>query len=166
MVLLLLNLQPNIKYDKPLPILLSKPIIVNTITRQMYVKNMKQNNPFNIRVNPANNWVGKIPTTNGFEAFDTLEHGIRAGLKLLQGYYYNKRGLNTVTNILHVYAPTIENDTDNYINIVCKYTGFKPNQQIDLNDRNTLIRLAEAMVFVETGEWLSPIASTYQKYFS
>jgi len=165
-LLLLLNLQANtLQPLRPYPILTEEPIVSNTVTRQKYIKTMKQNNPFNIRVNAANNWLGKVPTKNGFETFDTLEHGIRAGLKLLQNYYYTKRGLNTVTDIINVYAPPIENDTKNYIAVVCKYTGFEPNQVLDLTDKDTLIRLVEAMIFMEQGIWINPVNSTYNKYF-
>ena len=125
---------------------------------------MKQNNPFNIRVNAANKWLGKIPTPNGFEAFDSLEHGIRAGLKLLQNYH--KKGLNTVSKIINVFAPPVENETTNYIMTVCRNTGFNADQVLDLNDRATLLALAAEIIYVEQGSRIDPLGNTYNKYFT
>lgn len=164
LLLLFISAQTNLTDKQTLPILVSEVIVSNSSINKTYPK-MKQNNPFNIRVNKANKWLGKVPTTNGFEAFDTMEHGIRAGIKLLQNYY-TKKGLNTVTDIIKVYAPTIENDTNHYIEVVCQHTGFKPNEVINLMNRDTITRLAEAMIFMEQGVWLNPISSTYVKYFN
>lgn len=165
MVLLLsVNLQLNTQVTKHFNIPVGTPIISNTTTRHTYPMNMKRNNPFNIRTNSANKWVGKIPDNKEpFEKFETLEYGIRAGMKLLQNYS-TKYGINTVKDIIHKFAPTIENDTDNYIKVVCSITGFKPCDKLDLTDKVTIIKLAEAMIYVEQGVWINPVASAYNKY--
>ena len=94
-----------------------------------------------------------------------MEYGIRAGLKLLQNYA-SKYGLKTIQDIVHKFAPPFENDTDNYIITVCQRTGFNSTQQLDLHDEDTLVKLAEAIVYVEQGTYINPIRSTYHKYFA
>jgi hypothetical protein len=51
---------------------------------------------------------------NGFRAYDTWDDGIRDWFKLL-AQDSNYAGLHTVERILPRYAPSVENDTDNYI---------------------------------------------------
>ena len=172
-LLLLANLQLNTQITKCFYIV-DEPAVVNIISRHTYLNkqnvysypdNMKRNNPFNIRTNSTNKWVGKVPNNNEpFEKFETLEYGIRAGLKLLQNYS-KKYNLNTVEGIVHKFAPHSENDTDRYIDTVCKYTGFTSKQILDLTNRDTIVRLAEAMIYVEQGVWVNPITNVFNKYF-
>lgn len=82
---------------------------------------MALNNPFNIRCNPANKWLGKVtPPLSSFEHFDTLEHGIRAGLILLANYRHNY-GCDSVADFVSRFAPSSENPTKNYIRYVENY---------------------------------------------
>lgn len=84
---------------------------------------VRYNNPFNIRVS-FSRWLGKV-THQGvdFEQFDTLEHGLRAGFKLIINYY--KRGFCTVPSIINRFAPPTENNTRAYINfVVSKYEEY------------------------------------------
>ena len=87
----------------------------------------KNNNPLNIRFNTANNWNGQIGQNKGFCVFSEKKFGIRTGFKLLKNY--NANGYNTIEKILHRFAPTTENNTESYINYVCKQTGFKGRRE-------------------------------------
>lgn len=167
MVLLLsINLQTNIQPLQFFNIPVNRPIIVNTVYEDSYVNNIKNNNPFNIRNNITNNWVGKLPdNTESFEKFTNMEYGIRAGLKLLQNYYtkYNK---NTVEKVIYTFAPPNENKTEEYINTICLNTGFSRNQIIDLTNKDTLLKLAKWMVYLEQGIHINPLQEVYDKYFT
>ena len=164
-ILMLLTLSNLPLTNKPLQTL-NIPVATTITSKDTYIKHMKQNNPFNIRTNSANKWVGKLPNnTEPFEKFDTMEHGIRAGLKLLQNYY-TLHGLNTVEGIISKFAPAFENNTDLYIKTICTHTGFKRKQVLDLTKEATLLKLAEWIIFVEQGVYINPLKSVYVKYFS
>jgi len=124
------------------------------------------NNPFNIRTNPNNKWVGKVPdNTEPFEVFTELDYGIRAGFKLLQNYN-TKYGINTIEKIVHKFAPPFENDTHNYIKTVCNMTGYNSTEELDLTDKDTLLKLTAAIIYVEQGVYINPLEKTYNRFFT
>lgn len=87
-----------------------------------------ENNPFNIRYNPSNRWIGQNGISKGFVTFDSMEHGLRSGIILLRNYIY-KLDLNTVEKVINRFAPPSENNTRNYISFVCDVlssNGFSP----------------------------------------
>jgi hypothetical protein len=111
---------------------------------------MNSNNPFNIRRNDNNPWVGKVKDNKDpFEKFIEMKYGIRAGLKLLINYY-NNYGLNTIESIITKFAPPTENDTDNYIKFVCSKTGYCHDQLISLNNKTTLLSVAKSILKMES----------------
>lgn len=82
------------------------------------VRGIRNNNPFNI-VKSCHNWIGKIKGVDPkFETFDTMYHGIRAGLKLLITYV--ERGIDTPKKIIARFAPAAENNVDNYVYYICR----------------------------------------------
>jgi hypothetical protein len=104
------------------------------------------NNWLNIRYVERNRWKGLTGAEKGFCRFDTVEHGLRAALVIMQKYI--SRGVNTVEEIVNVWAPTTENDTANYIRNVCAWTGLRPDDAVT---RDNLGRLVAAMARMETG---------------
>lgn len=109
--------------------------------------NYESNNPFNIIYVKRNNWYGKIPIRKSrFERFYHIDWGIRAGFVLLKNKYSGK----TIEQIVYRFAPSHENDTENYIRLVLKFGGFKNrNQILNLNNKETLKRLGLAKLRVE-----------------
>lgn len=83
------------------------------------------NNPFNIRFNPANNWVGQTGSKNGFCTFESPVYGVRAMIKLYNNYL--KQGKNNIDSFITKFAPPVENDTVNYIEFVSTKTGLHPS---------------------------------------
>lgn len=65
--------------------------------------------------------------------------------------YQKKYSLHTLREMLMRYAPPIENDTSSYIRTVSDRADLAPDVAVDLSDKNTVIRLIEAMSFVENG---------------
>lgn len=110
---------------------------------------IRNNNPLNIRVS-GNNWLGKIPSENAFEKFESMKYGIRAAVKNLQTYY-NNYGLKTVKDIISRWAPSNENDTNTYIRVVCSYMGIEPDTEI-FYDGTQFADLVSAMSVVENGQ--------------
>jgi hypothetical protein len=105
------------------------------------------NNPFNLRPNGGAQFNGVIGKKEGFRnsgatsigffvVFDTLENGVRAGLKNLEGYSI-KRNLNNITDIINTYAPAKDgNDSTAYINVVVNY--MKSNWSTIVEKNTTL----------------------------
>lgn len=112
----------------------------------------RNNNPLNIRINPNNNWLGKVANnTDGvFEQFVSMEYGYRAALKLIQNYI-TKNNLQTVAEIIGKFAPENENDTAGYISRVCNSTGWLPTKVIDPTSMQDMCDLVYAMALVENG---------------
>jgi hypothetical protein len=102
-----------------------------------------ENNPGNIRYYPA--FKGCVGSTKGFCKFSTLGFGYRAILTLLTTYY-TKYGLTTIRGIVSRYAPPTENDTQGYINLVSRKTGFAADKVLQKED---LIFLVPAIVLQE-----------------
>lgn len=113
-------------------------------------RGIRNNNPGNIRRGNSA-WVGKVPfnqsTDNEFEQFQEMKYGIRAALKLLSNYMSNYQ-LKTISQILNKWAPTSENDTQEYINFVSTNTGIPQNQPLQIQQ---LPYIAYEMFIVENG---------------
>ena len=101
------------------------------------------NNPGNIRYNPA--FKGCVGDSKGFCKFSTMGFGYRALLVLLTTYY-TKYGLTTIRGIITRYAPPTENNTEGYINLVSRKTGFAADKVLSKED---LIKLIPAIVLQE-----------------
>jgi len=101
------------------------------------------NNPGNIRYNPA--YKGCVGDSKGFCKFSTMGFGYRALLVTLTTYY-TKYGLSTIRGIITRYAPPTENNTESYINLVSRKTGFAADKVLSKED---LIKLIPAIVLQE-----------------
>lgn len=86
-----------------------------------------KNNPFNIRHNAGNHWLGQSVNleSHGFCNFDSLDFGIRAACMLIMRSY-RKKGVLSVDEIIHRFAPPSENRTDKYVQYVCNFMGVMP----------------------------------------
>ncbi|MBK5073242.1 structural protein, partial [Budviciaceae bacterium CWB-B4] len=99
-------------------------------------------------------WKGQLPYDPAIEKrfcrFESPEYGIRALMSLL-GTYQRKYALNSVDGIIGRWAPTIENNTNAYVNAVAKALGVSPMDWIRVSDKKTAIGLAKAIVQHENG---------------
>nr|WP_168404428.1 structural protein [Erwinia amylovora] len=115
-------------------------------------RGIRNNNPGNIRW--GDDWKGLVPvaqrTDKSFCQFTKAEYGIRAMIIILRNYQ-RKHGLNTISGIIHRWAPTVENDTQAYIDSVAKSTGIPADKQIDTTDSRFMIRLLQAIINHENG---------------
>lgn len=103
-----------------------------------------QNNPFSLRTGFT--WQGEIQSINGFENFESLEYGVRAGLINLHNYY----GL-TIKEAIYIYCPfgDAQNNPDIYLSNINRITGINKN---DILDDNNIIDLSYAIIICETGD--------------
>jgi hypothetical protein len=115
------------------------------------VRGIRNNNPGNlIRTNIA--WKGKIPKSQSmdkrFEIFSAPVYGVRAMIMDLK--HDIVKGKNTVPLLISEYAPKSENNTENYINIVC--IDLKINRRTKLEpSKSTLRSLVFSISRVENG---------------
>jgi len=105
---------------------------------------IKDNNPGNIK-KTNDKWDGLVPSKGKYFAFESPEYGVRAMTRLLRTYDI-KHGLNTIKGIISRYAPRSENDTDTYIKNVSSFTGYDPNQELNLEDRAVMKNLIKAII--------------------
>ena len=113
-------------------------------------RGIRNNNPLNIRV--GNSWRGEVlhSTDKSFEQFQTMEYGIRAGFVILKRYI-NHYGRNTIRKIISAWAPSNENNTESYIQMVSKLSGIAPEQPIEFGNQYAMLRIVAAMIRVECG---------------
>lgn len=133
----------------------------------MVPRGIRNNNPLNIR--KGNNWKGERPnqTDKSFEEFETMEMGIRAGFKILKNYITGYGGkippYDTIDKIVRRWAPPTENATERYIDFVSRDSGVHRYQKIDWKNKSVMVRIVDAMIFVECGQRVATdiISSAY-----
>lgn len=125
-------------------------------------RGIRNNNPLNIRI--GNTWLGEVPnpTDSDFEQFVSVRYGLRAAFVILRRYI-RRYGRNTPAKIIRAWAPAVENNTQRYIEVVCKRSLIAPDEVIDYADKKTMVRLVKAMAFVECGVQLDDdvVSSSY-----
>lgn len=125
----------KIKILDGLIVLVVIALIGNYLKKMTRVKN---NNPFNLRNSDRYAWQGEIGTDyQGFVIFDTLDNGVRAGIKNLINGYFSK-GL-TIRQMITKYAPPTENNTENYIKYVAKPFGKDSHVPLSVQDKKTVV---------------------------
>lgn len=115
----------------------------------MASRGIKNNNPGNIRKGQAWQGLAESQTDGSFDQFVSPEYGIRAIEKIMLSY--QKRGLDTVQEIITAWAPSVENDTDAYVKAVSDHMGVDKNHKIDVTDLATAELLIEAIITHENG---------------
>lgn len=106
------------------------------------------NNPLHLRYSSANNWKGQTGQQSGFCVFDTPENGLRAAMINLKSY--RKIGVVTIADIVSRWAPPTENNTQNYIDFVCKKLGANISDEVE-QDAQSYIALLQVMCIMEIG---------------
>ena len=104
-------------------------------------RGLRNCNPLNIRRVAGTTWKGQRAeqTDHASVQFETMEFGIRAAFVLLHTYS-TKYHANCIRDIISRWAPPSENDTDQYVRNVCKWTGFGGLQQLTEEDWPKLVR--------------------------
>lgn len=113
---------------------------------------MRNCNPLNIRKNDTDKWLGlkTVQMDDQFFQFQNIFYGLRAAFKTLSTYN-TKHKLYTVSAIINRWAPPTENNTSNYVKMVCDLTKFRQDEYITIDkDKEKAMRLVYAMSFVES----------------
>ena len=92
---------------------------------------------------------GETVAGHTFAKFQSTEEGVAALYRQLQ--LYQKRGIDTLTEIMGVYAPEGANSTEAYIKALSKTTGLDPNQQLNFGDPATAAAMIRGISQHEAG---------------
>jgi hypothetical protein len=115
------------------------------------VRGIRNNNPGNIRIKSALTWAGQGRAWYGFLYSSSSNlWPLVFGLCSLILLGKHKRGLDTIQELINVWAPPIENDTTAYINNVSARSGIPKNVVFSPTKANFLA-IAKAMAISENG---------------
>jgi len=119
------------------------------VTRQP--RGIRLSNPGNVR-HSRDKWQGMADVQDDpdFVRFKSPEYGIRAIARIL--LQYQKRGLDTVGEIIATYAPSSENDTSSYVRSVCAAGGFGEDEVLDIDQCEVMLPLIKAIIKHENGK--------------
>lgn len=114
-------------------------------------RGIRNNNPLNIRRN-STKWKGLATEQRDrdFFCFVSPEWGYRAALITLRNYR-KLHNLQTITQWIVRWAPPAENNTDAYINFVCRKCGINKETIPDINDSKQMCEIVAAMSYMENG---------------
>lgn len=117
-------------------------------------RGLRNNNPGNIRNSQRTDWQGEVDESakndNSFEEFETIAYGYRALIKLLQNYR-KIHGCQTIADFISRWAPHEENNTNGYIQAVCREMEVPSTFVPDVDDKDTMCAFAAAISLVENG---------------
>lgn len=125
-------------------------------------RGIRNKNPFNIEWSRSNTWLGQRGSDGRFCIFDTIDHGVRAGLLLLMNYYTKYR-LDTPFLVLHRFCP--DGTIGSYLENIRVLSGYELDSDTKLNSLYYWLLLAHQMLLVESGYNLS-IIDLYHVYGS
>lgn len=116
----------------------------------MTPRGIRQCNPGNLRPT-ASAWVGQTRSIDGYCAFDSMRHGIRAlALQLL--IYQDRHKLHSIREYIFRWAPqSDDNNTEAYVAAVATACGVSPVMPYQLHDPVKLTLLVEAIIEHENG---------------
>lgn len=125
----------------------------STKPQKQQPRGIRNNNPLNIRI--GNTWLGEVPnpTDSEFEQFVSPVYGLRAAFCILRRYI-RRYGRNTVRKIVHSWAPSVENNCDAYIKIVCQQSKLEPDETLLYEDAERMWKLVQGMALAEVGQRL------------
>lgn len=81
------------------------------------------NNPLEVRALTLNQWIGTVSKDDKVAIFDTLEHGIRAAAIIIMRSYRKQR-INTIREIIEMYAPLVDKPSMEFAAYVSKHTNI------------------------------------------
>lgn len=117
-------------------------------------RGIRNNNPGNIVYGKFAQSMGATGSDGRFAVFQSMEDGIKAAIKLLEGYV--AKGTDTVRKIISKWAPANENNTSAYIDAVAKKLGISADARLS---GDQLSGVAHAIFQHENGRAFSNVSS-------
>lgn len=123
-----------------------------TINSKKTPRGIRNNNPLNLRV--GNNWKGEVEVSSDptFEQFTEMKWGVRAAFVVLKNYIVRHK-CNTIQMIISRWAPSNENNTEQYIKNVSVLSCIGTKEKI-IYDYHVMKRLFNAMCYMENGRFI------------
>lgn len=114
-------------------------------------RGIRLNNPGNLKKVEGKLFLGEVHPSRDpiFREFETLYYGTRALMKqviklVLSGNIF-------IPDLIHVWAPHSENDTDEYVNAVCEWTSMTPVTVIAVRESH-ITPICRAICRMEQGK--------------
>jgi hypothetical protein len=120
-------------------------------------RGIRNNNPGNIVYGKFAQSMGATGSDGRFAVFQSMEDGIKAAIKLLEGYV--AKGTDTVRKIISKWAPANENNTAAYIDAVSKKLGISADSKLT---GDQLSGVAQAIFQHENGRAFNNVSSLGQ----
>ena len=111
---------------------------------------IRRNNPGNIRPLSTGLWAGQSGIENNFCVFSSAQWGLRAVSRTLYNYRV-KHNIKTIAELANRWAPSVENDTNDYINGLVSAMGVSAVHIIDLRDPETNLKAMRGIIVNENG---------------
>lgn len=126
---------------------------LNSLFGSVLPRGVRNNNPGNIKYNPANDWDGQTGSdADGFAIFSDPTYGLRAMFLTLQSY----SGEISPFNIQLIGARWTSGDPSatlaNWVNTVSSVSGYPSTQILDPNDATQMQNLVLGIVAAENGQ--------------
>ena len=114
-------------------------------------RGLRNCNPGNIRKN-RDKWQGlrDVQADPDFFQFTETKWGYRALIRTLQNYR-KKHNCISIADFIRRWAPPTENNTNGYIQRVCKDLQVPSTYIPDVQDKETMCAFAAAISYVENG---------------
>ena len=126
-------------------------------------RGLRNNNPGSLKYF-GDPWVGlDFPPQDkdGFCRYAEMKFGIRALARTLETITDKRQApdgspIDTVSELVHYYAPACENNTEAYVAFILKRVGLVPGQKFDLHQYTQMRAFSCAIMFYECGGNLPP----------
>lgn len=115
-------------------------------------RGLRDNNPLNLTYVPGQ--VGVVGRDGRFGRYGTMADGVSAAVNQIM--IDRSRGMNTIRKLVTSWAPPGENDTAAYIRDVSKWTGYGPDQPLNLRNPRVMSAIVAAMARQEGSGRLAP----------
>jgi hypothetical protein len=115
-------------------------------------RGQRNHNPLNIRRSDRTHWLGQKlrQLDREFVQFQSDLFGLRAAFRILRTYL-RLYGLCTLRQVIYRWAPPEDgNNTETYVRTVAERAGVLPDAFLQWTDEDTLIRIVNAMAWVES----------------
>lgn len=128
----------------------------------MTARDIRNNNPGNLRKNSQDKWQGlsKDQTDPAFFVFDTMVYGLRA-LALTLIAYQDRNGCETIADFIRRFAPPADsNPTTIYADNVAAAVGCSTQAKIDVHQYEFLRPMIEGIITQESGSpWMQAVTA-------
>jgi len=115
-------------------------------------RSLRDNNPLNLTYLPGQ--AGVVGRDGRFGRYGTMADGVSAAVNQIM--IDRSRGMNTIRKLVTSWAPPGENDTAAYIRDVSKWTGYGPDQPLNLRNPRVMSAIVAAMARQEGSGRLAP----------